>query len=114
MYSRDFAVHIVVTAVRAHRIGGDRHAFDDGMGVKTHDVTVLECSGLTFVGVANDVLVAREGARHERPFQASREASTATTAQDGFLDFADDVFLGHLGFQDALQLRVAATGHIVL
>jgi len=110
----DFAVHIVVAAVGAHREGGDRHAFDHRVRIEPHDVAVLERSRFAFVRIANHVFVTRKRARHERPLQARREASAAATTQDGFLDLADDLFLGHLRFEDAAQLRITAAGNVIL
>jgi hypothetical protein len=56
--------------------------FNDRMRVEAHDVAVLEGTRLAFVGIADDVLVTGEGARHEGPLQTGREAGAATTAQD--------------------------------
>ena len=110
----DLAMNVVVTAIRAHGEGGDCHAFDDRMRVVTHDVAILERPGLAFIGITDNVLVTREGARHERPLQTRREAGATTTTQDGLLNLSNDVFLSHLGFEDTAQLRVTTTSDVIL
>src|SRR6266571_2913322 len=63
--------HIVIEGMAiaayadAHRVGGNRHAFDDDMRVVAQDVAVLEGARLAFVGVAHEVFRAGELARHE-------------------------------------------------
>ena len=89
----DFAVNIVVAAGCAHRVGSNGHTFNHRMRVVGHDVAVLESTGLTFVGIADDVFIAGERARHEGPLQAGREAGAASTTQNRFLDLGDDIFL---------------------
>ena len=51
------------------------------MRIEAQDVAVLEGARFAFIGVAHQIFVARKIARHERPFQAGREACAATTAQ---------------------------------
>ena len=76
----DFPVDVVITTPAAHRVGGDHHAFDQHVWVVAQDVAVLEGSGLAFVGIAHEVLVAGELLRHEAPFEPGGEAGTATPA----------------------------------
>ena len=77
----DLAVDVVVAARAAHRVAADDHALDQRVRVVAQDVAVLERPGLALVGIADDVLVAGEVARHEAPLEAGREARAAAPAQ---------------------------------
>src|SRR5712664_4230821 len=70
----NLAVDVVVADGDSHRVSCDRHAFDDGVRVVAQDVAVLECSGLTLIGVAYQVLLAGECTWHEAPLQARGKA----------------------------------------
>jgi hypothetical protein len=63
------------------------------MRVVAQDIAILEGARLAFVGIADDVLVARESPRHEAPLQAGRKTRAATAAQNRLLDFGDDLIL---------------------
>src|SRR4029077_1893557 len=53
-------------------------------------VAVLAGAGLALVGVDDEIGRALALLRHERPFEAGREAGAAAPAQPRFLDFVDD------------------------
>jgi hypothetical protein len=91
----DLAVDVVVAHVDTHGVRRDRHAFDDDVRVVHEDVAVLAGTRLAFVGVADEVLLTRELARHEAPLQARGETSAAATAQSRILDGRDHLVLGH-------------------
>src|SRR6266542_2101150 len=55
----DLAVDIVVTALAAHGVGGDRHALDQDMRVVAQDVPILERSRFALIGIADEILLAR-------------------------------------------------------
>ena len=74
--------------------------------VVTQDVAVLERSRLAFVRVADEILLARELARHEAPLQARGEAGPAAPAQVRALHLLDDRLGRHP--QPLAELRVAA------
>ena len=99
----DFAVDIVITAHRAHRIGGDGHAFDHRMRVETQDVAVLEGSRFTLVRVADDVLVAGKNLGHETPLEARRKTCAATAAQHRLFHLVDDLIRRTLLSQNLLE-----------
>ncbi|MNT49547.1 hypothetical protein D3C72_1864090 [compost metagenome] len=104
---------VVVAHGDAHRIRADGHAFDQRVRVVADDVAVLERAGLAFIGVADQVFLPRERARHEAPLQAGREARTAAAPQARGLDVGDHLLGRDLLGQDALQLLVAATLDVV-
>jgi hypothetical protein len=108
----DLAVDIVVADLRAKHVAGDRHTLDQLVRVVAQDIAVLEGARLALVAVADDVLVALEGARHEAPLQACREARTAATAQRAGLELGNDVVARYLLGDDAAQRLVAAMGDI--
>jgi hypothetical protein len=87
-------------------------------GLKRRISRSLAGAGFAFVGVADEVLLAREGAGHEAPLQTRGEAGTATTAQRRSLDLGDDLILGHafaaVLAQDLAQRGVTATRLVVL
>jgi hypothetical protein len=62
------------------------------MRVVADDVAVLEGTRLAFVGIADEVFLARELARHEAPLQAGRETGAAAAAQARGLQVGDDLF----------------------
>ncbi len=108
----NLAVDVVVAHGSAHRETADDHAFDHGVRVVAQDVAVLEGPGLAFVGVADDVFLAGDVARHEGPFQARREARAAAAAQVRGLQFGDHV-VGRHARQDFFQGLVTAARHVV-
>src|SRR6202171_3541969 len=109
----DFAMDVVVAALAAHRIRGDGHALDQDMRVVTQDVAILESSGLAFVGVAHQILVAAVLLRHEAPLEAGREACAATPAQPGFFYFRAYVRGRDFFGEDLFQRLVAAARDVV-
>ena len=62
------------------------------MRVVPNDIAVLECSRLTFIGVAYKVALTWIVARHETPLEASRKTGAAAPAQPGGLDLVDNIF----------------------
>ena len=87
----EFAADIDVAGVRAHRAAGDQAAFDQKMRIVPHDLAVLAGAGLGLVGI--DHKIVRPSVRllrHERPFQAGREAGAAAAAQSRRLHLVDD------------------------
>src|SRR5262249_52421584 len=67
-----------------------------------------------FVRVADDVLLAGEGLRHEAPLETRREARAAAAAQRRFLHLGDDSLGRHLRLDDLAQRLVAAARLVVL
>ena len=87
----EFAAHIDVTDVRAHRERRDQATFDEKMRIVTHDVAILAGARLGFVGVDDEIVrpfLHLFG--HERPFEACREARAAAAAQARLLHLVDD------------------------
>ena len=60
VHLEDFAMDVVVAHADAHRVGRDDHAFDDDVRVELQDVTVLAGTRLALVGIAHQILLARE------------------------------------------------------
>src|SRR3546814_940197 len=69
----NFAVYVVVAHRDAHGIRRNGHAFDHDMRIKAQDVAVFECARFAFVGVAHQVLLPRQRARHERSEEHTSE-----------------------------------------
>ena len=65
------------------------------MRIVAHDLPVLAGAGLGFVGIDDEIVRPRRigGLRHERPFQAGREAGAAAAAQARGLHLGDDPVL---------------------
>jgi len=75
----------------AHREGGDEAAFDELLRIVTQDVAILAGTRLGLVRVHDEVMRAAIGLlRHERPFEAGREARAATAAQAGLLHLVEN------------------------
>src|SRR6266702_5835770 len=88
----EFAADIDVAGVRVHRAARDQAAFDQEMRIMPHDLAILAGAGLGLVGVDDEIARPAVGRflRHERPFQAGREAGAATATQAGGLHLVDD------------------------
>ena len=77
--------------LRAHGEAGDQAALDEGVRIVPHDLAVLAGAGLGLVGVDDEIVRPAVGLlRHERPFEAGREAGAAAAAQAGRLHLVDD------------------------
>ncbi len=114
VHFEDFAVHVVVTGLHPHAVGGDRHAFDQHVRVVAQDVAVLAGARFAFVRVAHQIFFALVVTRHEAPLQAGREPCTAATTQARCLHFGNDRVRCHLLGQHLAQRLVAADLEIVL
>ena len=59
--------------MRAYRVAGDDHPFNELVGVLVDDVAVLECAGFGVVAVADQVNGRRVVRRNEGPLHACGE-----------------------------------------
>ena len=84
---------VVVAHRNAHGVGRDCHAFDDDMRVELEDVAVFAGTWLTFVGIAYKVLLTRELARHEAPFQTGWKTGPSSPTQTRLLHGGNDLVL---------------------
>ena len=109
----DFTVNVVVADRDTHRICTDRHAFDQRMRVIANDVAILEGTRFAFVGIADQVFLSRELARHEAPLQAGRKTCTATPTQRRRFQFGDDLFRRNFLVQNALQRFVTTALDVI-
>ncbi len=80
-----FAARIDVVRLRAERVGGDDHAFDQHVRIALHQVAIFESAGFGFVGVADYVLRLRRILGNESPLHPGRKTRAAATAQADFL-----------------------------
>src|SRR6266581_2871486 len=101
----DLPVDVVVARADPHRVGGDRHAFDDDMRVVAQYVAVLEGPGLALVRIAHQIFRARKLARHEAPLEARRKTRPAAPAQRGLFHLTDKSLRRRLLGEDLLQRR---------
>ena len=69
---RIFGADINESAIGAGRVRADDHAFEHAVRVAFDDRAVHERAGITFVGVADDVLRLGRDFRHEFPLEAGR------------------------------------------
>ena len=89
------ATDVDVGRVGPDGIGRDRDALEDHVGVAENQLTILECSGLRFVGVTDHVFRFDGVSGYETPFNASRETGTAASANPRCLDFCDHLSRSH-------------------
>ena len=82
------------------------------MRVVAEDVAILKSTGLAFVGIANEVFLARKLTRHEAPLQAGRKTCTTSTTQGRLFDFGDNLILGDFFRQNFSERLVTAAGLI--
>ena len=99
---RVLCADVDVTLVRADRVTGDGHGFEDHVGVAFQDGTVHEGTGVAFVRVTADELLRCVIALGEFPLEARRETGAAASAEAGVEHDLDDVVRSHL-LQDFLQ-----------
>ena len=94
-------------------VAADKHAFNHAVGVAFKDGTVHECARVTFVGVADDVLLVAFLSVGSFPLHAGREASAATATEAGTLHLFDD---GHPVplLQDFGQGQVSILGDVAV
>src|SRR5690606_336639 len=78
------------------------------------DVAVVARAGLALVRVADEVLLHRRLARHERELHTGREARAAAAAEARLLDLLDDRLAVELAVQHALPGLVAPDLQVVL
>ena len=102
---RIFCTNVNVTLISADCVAADCHCFDQCMGVTFEKGSVHECTGVTFVGVTDNVLLIGDRRLGERPLTTGREAAAAASAQTGIEDFLDNVIGRHLG-QNLFQCEV--------
>ena len=107
-----FAADVDVGEVDIRGEGGDGEAFDELVRVLVEDVAVLECAGLGFVAVDDDVVVLAIVVFDEAPLGTGGEARSATAAQVGGFDHVDD--LAGLHGDGLFQGLVAAMGEVGL
>ena len=77
-YSR---AHVDEALVRADGVGGDGHAFEHAVRIAFQDAAVHERAGVAFVGVADDVFLARSASWRPCPTSGRWEARAAAAAQ---------------------------------
>ena len=107
-----FAAYVDVGEVDIRRVGGDGEAFDELVRILVEDVAVLECAGLGFVAVDDDVVVLAVVVFDEAPLGTGGEACTATATQVSGFHHVDD--LAGLHGDGFLQGLVAAVGDVGL
>src|SRR3546814_17600009 len=87
----ELATDIDITGVRTHGEAGEQAALDQLVRVPAHDVPVLAGPGFTLVGVDDQIVrAAVRLLRHERPFEAGREAGPAAAAHARLTTFTED------------------------
>ena len=87
----EFAAHVDVAGMRAHREAREQAAFHQQVRIMPHDLAVLAGAGLGLVGVDDEVMrPAVIVLRHERPLQPGRKAGAAAATQARRLHLVDD------------------------
>ncbi len=74
----------------ADRVGGDDHAFDEGVRGGQHERDVLAGARFGFVGVDDEIVRLVVALGDERPLGAGGESGAAATADPGVLHRGDD------------------------
>ena len=86
----EFAAHVDVTGVRAHREGGKQRAFDQQVWIVAQDLAIFARTRFALVGVDDEIARPRVGLGHERPLEARWKSSTTASAQARSFDLVDD------------------------
>ena len=85
LFAKDFFLKMIFVAnvnnaaLCAGDDAGDEHAFDDEMRQMRHDEAVLDCPGLAFIGVADDVFRRARMVAEALPLGAGGEPRAAAT-----------------------------------
>ena len=87
----ELAPDVAKHQVRADGIGGNGHAFDDGMRIAFHEHAVLAGAWFGLVGVATEIARLGRILGHKTPFYTGRESGPTTSAQAGILNFIDNL-----------------------
>jgi hypothetical protein len=84
----------------------------DGVGIAFQEGAVHEGARVSFIGVADNILLITFGISAELPFLAGGETGAATSAQPGLLDLVDDLL--RLKFQGFAETGITAAGDILI
>jgi len=105
---------IYITLICTDSITGNGHSLDNSMGVTFQNRTVHECTGVTFVGVAADILLICIGneVSGKLPLLTGGEAGAAAAAQTGIENDLDDLVRSHLG-QNLTKSSIAVHSNIL-
>jgi hypothetical protein len=105
----EFAAHIDVAGMGAHREARDQAALDQQVRIVTHDVAILAGAGLRLVGIHDEIVrPVLHFLGHEGPLHAGREACATAAAQARFLHLVDDRV--YAAVEDRLGVVPGATG----
>ena len=105
--------HVDVSFVRADRKGRDGHAFQNPMRITLQYAAIHECTRITFVRIADHVLVVlASGLLHRTPLQTRGIARSPTAAQSALLHLVDDFMRRHRG-QRGYQRFVTAGSDVI-
>ena len=80
--------------MRAYSISHDRHAFHDGVRIAFQNGTIHECARVTFVSIADDILLIARLILLELPLKACREARATASAETGSLHDVNNFLRG--------------------
>ena len=85
------AANIDVGFVAPNRVSGDDHAFEQRVRIALEDVSILEGSRFSLVGIDDEIPGLQAGFRDEGPFSAGWKPRAAQTAEVGPRDLVDDL-----------------------
>ena len=86
---------IEITVLCTDRVTGDDHSLDDRKGISLEDRAVHECARVTFVTVADDVLLIARRVECELPLASGRESAAAPSSETAGQDLVHDILLAH-------------------
>ncbi len=104
--------HVEVALVRADGVAGDRHTFQQAMGVGLHHRAVHVGAGVALVAVGDDVFLVAFRLAHQVPLNAGGVAGAAAPAQAALGEGRADLFRRHLA-QGMGKRGIAAPSHVV-
>ncbi len=89
------AANIDIRCRNAHGITCNDNAFEQQVRIKLKNLPIFERARLRFITIDTKILRLRGLLRHERPFQAGREACATPSAKTGFFYFVGYFFRLH-------------------
>ena len=87
--------YIEITVLGTDGVTGDDHSLDDCQRISLQDGAVHECTRVTFVTVADHILLVAGGVEGELPLASGGESAAASSPESAGQDLVHDILLAH-------------------
>jgi len=107
-----FSPAVDISLVAANCVSSNCHSLNHSMRIAFQNAAVHECTRITLIRVADEVLGGSSRGAGKRPFFGSGETCTTPATQTGFHDFIDHIFRRHF-CQHFCKCHVPVFGNII-